>query len=72
MASTDDVDGTEGTDGIFSIRAHPDHSRACQGFTRERDLDAQRPEERLRPPQSTGERPRAVLAAAPSAGDRCS
>jgi hypothetical protein len=36
----------------------PDHSRPCPGFTSERDLDAQRPEERLRPPQLTGEHPR--------------
>ena len=32
--------------------------RPGPAFTRERDLDAQRAEERLRPPQSTGERPR--------------
>jgi len=55
MGSTDDADGA---DGIFSTRAHPDHSRPCPAFTRERDLDAQRPEERLRPSQQTGERPR--------------
>jgi hypothetical protein len=53
--STDDADGT---DGIFGTRAHPDHSRSGAAFTRERDLDAQRPEKRLCPPQSTGERPR--------------
>ena len=35
-----------------------DHSRPCLAFTRERDFDAQSPEERLRSPQSTGERPR--------------
>src|SRR5271166_1710996 len=57
VARTDDADDA---DGIFSTRAraHPDHSGACPAFTRERDLDAQRPQERLRPPQSTGERPR--------------
>jgi hypothetical protein len=43
--STDDADGA---DGIFSTRAHPDHSRPCPAFTSERDLDAQRPQERLR------------------------
>jgi hypothetical protein len=53
--STDDADGA---DGIFSTRAHSDHSGPCPAFTRERDLDAQRPEECLRPPQPTGERPR--------------
>jgi hypothetical protein len=36
--STDDADGT---DAIFSIRAHPNHSRPGAAFTRERDLDAQ-------------------------------
>jgi hypothetical protein len=46
--STDDTDGT---DGMFSTRAHPDHSRPGAAFTRERHLDAQRPEKRLRPPQ---------------------
>jgi hypothetical protein len=53
--SADDADGA---DGIFGLRAHPDHSRSCPAFTREGDLDAQRPQERLRPRQSAGERPR--------------
>jgi hypothetical protein len=44
---TDDADGA---DGIFSARAHPDHSRPQPAFTGERDLDAQCAEERLRPP----------------------
>jgi hypothetical protein len=44
--STGDADGT---DGVFSTRAHPD-SRPCAAFTRERYLDAQRPQKRLRPP----------------------
>jgi hypothetical protein len=35
--STDDADGT---DAAFSTCAHPDHSRPCTAFTRERDLDA--------------------------------
>ena len=52
---TDDADGT---DGAFNSGAHPNHPRPCSAFARERDLDAQRPQERLRPPQSTGERPR--------------
>jgi len=34
---------------FFSACAHPDHSRPCAAFTGKRDLDAQRPEERLRP-----------------------
>jgi hypothetical protein len=55
MDTTDDADGA---DGIFSARARPDHSGSCSTFTRKRDLDAQRPEDRLRPPQSTGERAR--------------
>jgi hypothetical protein len=52
------ADATDGADGMFGTRAHTDHSRSCSAFARERDLDAQRPQERLRPPQSTGERPR--------------
>jgi len=32
-----------------------DHSCPRAVFTGKRDLDAQRPEKRLRPPQSTGE-----------------
>jgi hypothetical protein len=53
--STGDADGT---DGVFRIRAHPNHSCPGAAFTRERYLDAQRPPERLRPPQPTGERSR--------------
>src|SRR5512132_778953 len=53
--ATDDADGA---DGVFSIRAHPDDPRPCAAFPGKRDLDAQRPEEGLRPPQSTGKGPR--------------
>jgi hypothetical protein len=55
VARTDDADRA---DGILSTRAcaHRDHSGACPAFTREPDLDAQRPQKRLRPPQSTGRR----------------
>src|ERR1700730_17036585 len=54
----DVTDGADGTDGAFNSGAHPNHPRPCSAFTRERDLNPQRPEERLCPPQSTGERPR--------------
>jgi hypothetical protein len=50
--------GTDDADGVFSARAHPDHSGPQPAFTRERDLDSKRSQERLRPPQSAGERPR--------------
>jgi hypothetical protein len=36
---------TDDADGIFSTRAHPDHSPPCSAFTRERDFDAQSPED---------------------------
>jgi hypothetical protein len=52
---TDDADGA---DGIFCARAHPDHPRPHSAFTREGNLDPERPQERLRPPQPAGERPR--------------
>jgi hypothetical protein len=52
------ADDADGADGIFGACAHPDHSGPHPAFARERDLGAQRPQERLRPPQSTGERPR--------------
>ena len=52
------TDHADGTDGVFSTRAHPDHSRARAAFPGKRDLDAQRPEKGLCPPQSTGERSR--------------
>jgi hypothetical protein len=45
------TDDTDGADGIFITRAHPDHSRPRPAFTQKRDLDAQCAEERLRPPQ---------------------
>ena len=54
----DAIDDADGIDRAFKSGAHPDHPCPCSAFTRERDLDAQRPQERLRPPQSTGERPR--------------
>src|SRR5262245_48018564 len=43
---------------FFRTCAHPDDSRPGTTFTGITDLDAQRPEERLRSPQSTGERAR--------------
>ena len=39
---TDDADGA---DGVFSARAHPDHSGPQPAFTRERDLDTKRSQE---------------------------
>jgi hypothetical protein len=42
--STDDADGT---DGVFGPRTYRDHTGPQSAFTRERDLDAQRPQERL-------------------------
>jgi hypothetical protein len=48
---TDDADST---DAIFRIHAHSDYSVACPAFTRERDLDAQHAQERLRPAQAIG------------------
>jgi len=54
-ASTDDADGT---DAIFSARAHPDHSCPCAAFPGKRDLDPNGPQESLRPPQPAGKRPR--------------
>src|SRR5262245_27843255 len=53
--STDDADAT---DGVFGTRAQPDHSRPCTTFPEKCDLDAQRPEKRLRAPQPTGQRSR--------------
>jgi len=53
--STDDANGA---DGMFAPCGHPDHSRPTPTFTRERDLDTERPQERLRPPQPIGECPR--------------
>jgi hypothetical protein len=58
MMATGNTDSADGTDGVFNARAHPDDSRTGPAFTRKRDLDAQRPQERLCPSQSTGERPR--------------
>jgi hypothetical protein len=42
---------------MFGTR-YADHSRSCSAFARECNLDAYRPQERLRPPQSAGERSR--------------
>ena len=50
--TADSTDHADGTDGVFGTRAHPNRSRPCTAFRGKRDLDAQRPEERLRPPQS--------------------
>src|SRR5262245_35645610 len=52
------TDGADGADAIFGTCAQPDHSRPRTTFTGKRDLDPQRPEKRLRPPQSTGEHAR--------------
>ena len=42
----------------FGTRAHADDSRSYSAFTRECNFGAQGPQERLRPPQSAGERSR--------------
>ncbi len=52
------ADETDAADAIFSPRAYPDHSRPRTAFTREGNLNAERAEERLRAPESTGEGPR--------------
>src|SRR5271166_4266776 len=52
------TDHADATDGLSRSRTHPDHSCPGPAFARERDLDAQGAQERLRPPQSTGQRPR--------------
>src|SRR5262249_62081642 len=52
------ADTADGADGRFGPRAHADHSRPRSAFAREGNLDPQRPEERLCPPQSAGERSR--------------
>src|SRR5262249_23090227 len=44
----------DGADGTFATRAHADHSRSCSALARESNLDAQRPQECLRSPQSAG------------------
>jgi hypothetical protein len=49
------TDGADSTDATFRVRAYPDHSGPQPAFTRERDLDTQRPQERLRAPQAPGE-----------------
>jgi len=43
---------------MYGTRAHADHSRSCSAFPRECNLDAQRPQESLRPPHPAGERSR--------------
>ena len=53
--STDDADGT---DGVFGPRTYRDHSGPQSAFTRERDLDTERPQERLRSPRAVRKRPR--------------
>ena len=52
------ADAADGADGIFECRANPDDPAAGAAFTTERDVDAQRPQERLRPAQAAGERAR--------------
>jgi hypothetical protein len=52
------ADATDGADGMFGTRAHVDHSGPCSALARECNLDAQRPQQCLRPPQSAGERSR--------------
>jgi hypothetical protein len=52
------ADATDGADGMFGTRTHADHSRSCSALARECNLDAQRPQECLQPPQSAGARPR--------------
>src|SRR5438034_8947593 len=52
------ADAADGADGMFDKRAHVDHSRSCSALARECNLDAQGPQERLRPPKPAGERSR--------------
>src|SRR5262249_47072667 len=52
------ADAVDDADGMFGTRAHVDHSAPGAAFTRKCDLDARGPQERQRPPQSTGERSR--------------
>jgi hypothetical protein len=56
--SSDDADGT---DAIFSTRTHRDLPRSISAFAREGNLDPDRPQESLRPPQATGERTKITL-----------
>ena len=53
------ADAADGTDGTVVSRANADHPAAGAALTAERNVDAQRPQERLRPAQSTGECARA-------------
>src|SRR5262245_26307531 len=36
--NTGSADDADDTDGVFSIRAHPDHSRPCAAFSGKRDF----------------------------------
>jgi hypothetical protein len=56
MAGSITADAADGADGIFGSPAHPDDSAAGMAFTAERDVDAQRPKERPRPPQPACQR----------------
>src|SRR5262249_25507138 len=56
--STDDADGADGTDRLFSCCAHPDDSCPRPAFSSKCDLDPKGPQEGLRPPQPAGKRPR--------------
>ena len=59
------ADAADGADGTFESRANAYHPAAFAALTAERDVDAQRPQERLRPAQSAGERARAFGPAVP-------
>src|SRR5262245_66009239 len=48
----------DGADGMSATPAHADHSRSSSALPGECNLDAQGPQEHLRPPQSAGERSR--------------
>jgi len=56
MAGSITADAADGADGIFGSPAHPDDSAAGTTFTAERNVDAQRPKERPRPPQPARQR----------------
>ena len=53
------ADAADGADGIFDRRAHPDYSLSGSAFTTEDNIDAERTQDWLGPPQSAGERSRA-------------
>src|SRR5207245_8744564 len=53
---SDAADGPYGADAIFGSSTHPDDPVSSSAFATERNLDAQYPQERLRPTQSAGQR----------------